>query len=211
MSKELTQVSHTKRIYAFGDSIVYGHTAPKKSFMELIARETDIDLTMCAKNGATVIPGSGNDIITQIKNAPTLSPDIVVFDGYTNDAYAPVMEKLGSPKGCNATEFDNTTFAGAFEEIIYTIKQKWGKPKIVYVTVHKSAARDWAVQCALHNMTTSICKEWGVNVADVFANSSLDTRDGAQMTEYIIGKSGSHPNEKGCKRFYMPIVKKSLT
>ncbi len=204
-------MSHAKRIYAFGDSIVYGHTAPKKSFMELIAQENDIDLTMCAKNGATVIPGSGNDIITQIKNAPALSPDIVVFDGYTNDAYEPVLEKLGAPKGCSTADFDNTTFAGAFEEIIYTMKQRWEKAEIVYVTVHKSGARDWAVQCALHHLTTAICKEWGVSVADVFAASSLDTRDRAQMKEYIIGESGSHPNEKGCKRFYIPLVISKLT
>ncbi len=200
----------SKSIYAFGDSIIYGHTEPENSFMQIIADEYNLNLSIYAKNGATVIIGSGNDIITQIKNAPSQSPDIIVFDGYTNDAYTAVLNKLGSPKGCNTTAFDTSTFCGAFEEIIYTIKTKWPKAKIVYITVHKSGARDWTIQNTLHTIVTSICKEWSVDIADVFTDTTLDTRDISQMKEYIIGENGSHPNEKGCRRFYIPLLKSIL-
>lgn len=198
-----------KSIYAFGDSIIYGHTEPENSFMQLISREHNLNLSMFAKNGATVIPGH-NDIITQIKNASPQSPDIIVFDGYTNDAYTAVSDKLGSPKGHNATTFDNSTFCGAFEEIIYTIKTKWPKAKLLYVTIHKNGARDWTVQNILHSMAVSICKEWSVDVADVFTNTTLDTRDISQMKEYIMGENGSHPNQKGCQKFYIPLLESEL-
>lgn len=200
-----------KTIYAFGDSIVYGHTAPDKSFMKLIADEYKISLTMNAKNGATVIAGSGNDIITQIKNAPAAEPDIVVFDGYTNDAYESVLENMGSPKGLGSTSFNNKTFSGAFEEIIYTMKQKWPNAKLLFVAVHKNVARNWSIQCALKNAAVAMCNEWGVDVADVFNLSTLDTRDSDQMKKYIIGESGSHPNETACRKFYIPIVAKMLS
>ncbi|MBQ6794818.1 MAG: SGNH/GDSL hydrolase family protein [Clostridia bacterium] len=194
------------QVYAFGDSIVYGHTAPQKSFMQLIADEYGIALTMCARNGATVIPQSGNDIITQVKNAPASEPDIVIFNGYTNDAYDVVLQKLGSPKGCTASVFDNGTFSGAFEEIIYTMRQKWHNAKILYVTVHKNGARDWTVQKTLHNLAVSICRNWSVDVADIFTLTPLDTRDNLQMKKYIMGENGSHPNEEACRRFYIPNI-----
>lgn len=36
-----------------------------------------------------------------------------------------IMENLGEIQGSDAAEFDNKTFCGGFEEIIYTMKQKW--------------------------------------------------------------------------------------
>ena len=47
-----------KSVYAFGDSIVYGHNTPAKSFMRLIADDYAMSLNMMAKNGATIMPSS---------------------------------------------------------------------------------------------------------------------------------------------------------
>ncbi|MBQ8540515.1 MAG: SGNH/GDSL hydrolase family protein [Clostridia bacterium] len=199
-----------KNVYAFGDSIVYGHTAPETSFMQLIADETKITLTMNAKNGATVIDTGENTIVTQVRNASCLKPDIVLFDGYTNDAYSCVLKNIGYPKGRNETSFDNKTFCGAFEEIIYTIKTKWPDAKLLFVAVHKNAARDWSVQLTLHDAAVAICREWGVEIADVFSDTAFDTRDADQMKEFIIGASGSHPNEAGYRKFYIPLVIEKL-
>lgn len=43
-----------RSVYAFGDSIVFGHTKPEESFMQLIAEDYNMDLAMYAVNGATV-------------------------------------------------------------------------------------------------------------------------------------------------------------
>ena len=144
--------------------------------------------------------------MTQVKNAPAASPDFVVFDGYTNDAYESVMTNLGTKQGPTATTFDNTTFCGAFEETLYTMKQKWPESEIVFVTIHKSGGRDWDIQCKLRELSLEMCEAWGISVADIFKDTTLDTRDATQMSKYIINGAGSHPNETACREFYIPVI-----
>ena len=225
-----------RSVYAFGDSIVFGHNAPEASFMQLMANDNNMELGMYAKNGATVVntdssekedaseETEGNYIIKQIRNAPGEAPDVIVFDGYTNDAYGDpaedsfnsngahinIMDNLGEIQGSTAAEFDSKTFCGAFEEIIYTMKQKWPDTPIVFVTIHKSGGRDWDAQCRLRELALQMCEEWGVYVADVFNDTSLDTRDPDQMKKYIINGAGSHPNVDGCREFYIPTVSSVL-
>ena len=206
---DIESVLNFKSVYAFGDSIVYGHNAPAKSFMRLIANDYAMNLNMLAKNGATII-NSTNWILSQVKNAPAAAPDFVVFDGYTNDAYEDVMTKLGTQQGPTATTFDNTTFCGAFEETLYTMKQKWPESEIVFVTIHKSGGRDWDIQCKLRDLSLEMCEAWGVRVADIFKDTTLDTRDETQMKKYIINGAGSHPNETACREFYIPVIVKTM-
>lgn len=172
-----------KTVYAFGDSIVYGHNAPKQSFMRLIADDYGMELNMLAKNGATVVTTDSyskedpeeetkdNYIINQIKGASSQAPDIIVFDGYTNDAYGDkatdsfnsngahinIWEHLGEIKGSEADSFDTSTFCGGFEKIIYEMKKKWPDTPIVFVTIHKSGGRDWNTQCKLRELSLEIC------------------------------------------------------
>jgi len=203
-----------KKVYAFGDSIVFGHTDPDNAFMNMIEREKGILLEKYAVNGATVVrrTESDNDILAQLERAPDAKPDAVVFDGYTNDALGEVavMERLGGIKGKNSVEFDITTFCGGFENIIYTMKKKWPDTPVVFVTIHKNGGREWAVQTKLRELAIKICGEWGVYVADVFADTVLDTRVDEQMKKYIIGAAGSHPNMAACSEFYVPVVTKKL-
>lgn len=94
--------------------------------------------------------------------------------------------------------------------MIYTIKQKWPTSKLVFVTIHKSGARDFAIQTTLHHLTVEMCNEWGVEVVDMFKDTTLDTRDSAQMAKYIIGGKGSHPNVVCCEEFYVPMISAKL-
>ncbi len=212
-----------KTVYAFGDSIVYGHNDPSNAFMNLLANKYNMFLTKGAKNGATIIDSS-NDVIAQVNSASAAAPDFVVFEGYTNDAYGDpstdsfnsegknpdVTKILGTAQGSSATTFDNKTFCGAFEELIYTMKQKWPDSKLVFVTIHKSGARDFAIQTTLHDLTVEMCGEWGVEVVDMFKDAALDTRDPDQMAKYIINGAGSHPNVACCEEFYVPMISAKL-
>lgn len=195
-----------KKIYAFGDSIVYGHTLPEKSFMRMIADENGVDLTMCAVNGATIIR-SDNHILTQVENAPAEKPDVILFDGYTNDAYERFMGMLGE---ISDGEPDDTTFCGGFEKIVQTMQKRWQGVPIYYVTIHKSSGRAWDIQCKLRELALEICKKYGIRVIDMFKDSPFDTRDEVQLKDYIIGGAGSHPNEAACRTYYMPLVLEAL-
>ena len=223
---DIKSVLNHKSVYAFGDSIVYGHTDAAHSFMRLIANGYAMDLNMMAKNGATIM-SSSNQILTQIKNAPATAPDFVVLEGYTNDAYGnptndPEFNAGGTQRDVTAcygeispegtTSFDTSTFCGSFENTIYTMNQKWGDgTKYVFVTIHKSGARNLEIQQKLRELTMQMCEKWDVAVVDMFtyknANGNiLDTTDFAQMSKYMIGGKGSHPNVTACEEFYIPAV-----
>lgn len=188
-----------KSIYAFGDSIVYGHTMPEKCFMRIIAEENGAELTMCAVNGASILPGE-NHILTQVENAPGKKPDLILFDGYTNDAYERFMDRV-----------DNGEFRENFEKILQTMREKWPGVPIVYVTIHKSCGRDWEIQSRLREIALEACGKYEAYVVDVFRDAALDTRDRTQLEAYIIGQAGSHPNEAACRTYYVPLVLKTLT
>lgn len=198
-----------KKVYAFGDSIVYGHNMPDRSFMRLIAEETGICLGMYAVNGATVIR-SENNIQTQIEGAPREMPDMVLLDGYTNDAYEENLGVLGEILPEGEENFDDTTFCGGFEKLLYTIDRKWPGVPVLYVTIHKSGGRNFGIQCRMRELALMMCEKWHAKTADVFADCDLDTRIPDQMQDMIIGGEGSHPNEICCRKYYMPLVMEKM-
>lgn len=209
-----------KTVYAFGDSIIYGHTAPQESALWLIADQYGMKLSMFARNGATVLPGE-NQILKQMETAPASTPDFVVFDGGTNDEYGSKgSDRFNSPGEhpditcrygqVSGEEPGGSTFCGAFIQLLGTIKRRWPGSKAVFLAVHKSGARDFAIQTQLHKLTVEMCGQWGVTIADLFAVPELDTRDSGQMRDYIIDGWGSHPNLRCCREFYIPAIVRAL-
>jgi hypothetical protein len=209
-------------VYAFGDSIVYGHSY-SRGFVNLVAEREGMVLTKYAVNGATVGPVSGpssGKILTQVRSASSQAPDFVVFDGGTNDALT-LHEldgyEIGAVGGSyDPGSFDTDTFAGSFEATIHAMKQKWPTASLVYVPVHKLGSRDWDTQLALRAVTSAAAEKWGVAVADVFADATLDTRIERHRVAYTFdglvggfpgtGGTGTHPNIAGMTEFYVPVL-----
>ncbi len=180
-----------KTMYAFGDSIVYGHKYPR-GFVDFTAERELMTLTRYARNGATIGPAgaSGGQILTQVTGAASRSPGYVVFDGGTNDAEAIHDDnryRVGATAGgFDPAGFDKSTYAGSLETTIATIRTRWPTARIVYVAVHKLGSRDWNTQLALRAVTLQICAKWGVAVADVFNDSVLDTRIAGNRVAYTF-------------------------
>jgi hypothetical protein len=213
-------------VYAFGDSIVYGHTYPQ-GFVDFTAKREGMTLTKYAKNGATIGPvanGSSGNIITQVRSASATAPDFVVFDGSTNDAIA-LLEQPGYKIGSigasrDPASFDTTTYAGSLETTIHTMRTKWPTARLVYVAAHQLGSRDWDTQLALRAVNLEAAAKWGVAVADVFGDATLDTRDDAQRAAYTFNGlvngypggdgTGTHPNIGGITRFYVPVLTATL-
>lgn len=209
-------------VYAFGDSIVYGHSYAR-GFVNLVAEREGMALTKYAVNGATVGPVSGpssGKILTQVRSASSQAPDFVVFDGGTNDAQTLQQldgYEIGAVGGSfDPGSFDTGTFAGSFEATIHAMKQKWPTATLVYVPVHKLGSRDWNTQLALRTVTLAAAEKWGVAVADVFADATLDTRITSHRVAYTFdglvggfpgtGGTGTHPNIAGMTEFYVPVL-----
>lgn len=208
-----------KTVYAFGDSIVRGH-AYSRGFVTFTAERELMNLTQYAVNGATVVPSGGaGQILSQVKGAASRAPDYVVFNGGTNDAdlvHANRIKVGTMSGGFDPSKFDNSTYAGSLETTIYTMRNKWPNARIVYVAVHKLGSRDWNTQLALRSVTLQICDKWHVTVADVFNDTTLDTRVDSQRVAYTFSSlvngfpgtngTGTHPNIAGITTFYVPVL-----
>lgn len=212
-------------VYAFGDSIVQGHQY-SRSFVDFVAEREKMALTKYARNGATVAPSdaSGGQILTQVRSARSQAPDFVVFDGGTNDAlqiHDRHAYEIGTVSDSHdPATFDTGTYTGALETTINAMKQKWPTARLVYVAVHKLGSRNWDTQLALREVTLQAAQKWGVAVADVFADTTFDTRVDAQRTAYTFdglvggypgaGGTGTHPNIAGITEFYAPVLTTKL-
>ncbi|MGW0520281.1 SGNH/GDSL hydrolase family protein [Crossiella sp. NPDC003009] len=209
-----------KTVYAFGDSVVHGHTYAR-SFVNLAAERELMNLTKYAVNGAAIGPGS-KQILTQVRNATAQAPDYAVFNGGTNDAELihDNRYRVGTmAPGFDPATFDRSTYAGSLETTIQTMRTRWPAARIVHVTVHKLGSRDWNTQLAIRSVTLQICAKWGVAVADVFGNSTLDTRNDGHRVAYTFnglvngypgtGGTGTHPNLAGIN-FYVPVLTAAL-
>ncbi|AMW14533.1 hypothetical protein A4E84_36675 [Streptomyces qaidamensis] len=210
-------------VYAFGDSIVWGHKY-SRSFMNFLAEREGMALTKYAVNGATVGP-TGNQILTQVQNANAQAPDFVVFDGGTNDAGEIHDNHTYTVGTVSASQdpatFDTGTYAGTLESTIRTMRQKWPSAQLVYVAAHKMGSRDWDTQLALRQVYLQAAQKWGIAVADVFADATLDTRADAQRVAYTFdnlvntfpgsGGTGTHPNIAGMTDFYVPVLTSTLS
>lgn len=120
-----------KTIYTFGDSIVAGHQYQKAGFAEFIAAAEGMEIQKFAVNGATIMDAGyeGGQIEAQLSGSPEEQPEYVLFDGGTNDAEYlannPEVQYGEVQESENQDSFDTTTFAGAFESLIYQMKQKY--------------------------------------------------------------------------------------
>lgn len=213
-------------IYAFGDSLVYGHKY-KYSFVDYVAMAEGMKLNKYAFNGATIMdaPGYDGQILTQVNNASNEQPDFIIFDGGVNDAEY-LVKNAGAEYGSvsdskDPASFDTETFAGAFEQTICEMKDKWPDAQIIYVAAHKLGSRDWEAQQKIRELTMDICMKWEVAVADVFADAQLDTREEEQKNRYTFNDlggnglpgtngSGTHPNLAAIEECYVPIVSDTL-
>ena len=212
-----------KTMYAFGDSIVAGHSYPR-GFANFTAERELMTLTKYARNGATIGPG-GNQILAQVRGASSAAPGYVVFNGGPNDAEAIYRDHrypIGTmADGFDPARFNNSTFAGSLETTLWTMRNRWPNARIVYVAVHKLGSRDWNTQLALRAVTLQIARKWGVTVADVFNDTTLDTRIDSHRVAYTFNGqvngypgtngTGTHPNIAGITAFYVPTLTAALT
>ncbi|MCX5257760.1 SGNH/GDSL hydrolase family protein [Streptomyces canus] len=201
-----------KSVYAFGDSIVYGHVYPH-SFVDVVAEREGMSLTKFARNGATIgadAHASGGQILTQVEQATDIAPDFVIFDGGTNDAQSIFRDRA----------YTLSTYVEELEKTLHVMGRKWPTARIVYVAAHKLGSRDWDTQVALRGVTLQACRKWNFAVADVFGETTFDTRDDTQRAKYTFDDlvngfpgtegSGTHPNEAGIATFYVPVVSATL-
>ncbi|MBN1458674.1 MAG: SGNH/GDSL hydrolase family protein [Armatimonadetes bacterium] len=143
---------------------------------------------------------SDNRIINQIESVKNNTYDYVILHGGVNDA----MDSLPVGAMTDSTDvaaFDNTTFAGALEELFARAKEYFGeKTQIGYIVNYQTPMSNWggATQdmSAYVKVALQVCDKWNVSYLDLY-----DDLDFNQEVMKVSTKDNLmdflHPNDSG--------------
>lgn len=219
-----------RTLYGFGDSLIAGHEL-KIGLLDDFAQREHLTLHNFAVNGATIIPTKPSDhtwasenhipdLARQLAQAPTAAPDLIVFDGTTNDAinYVDQRYPLGAPAAdFQVTSFNLASYAGCFENVLAQMQAKYPLVPRYFVAVHHMPTIPLARQDQVQAMAAQLCRKWSVPVIDIYGAGQINTFN-PEMAARFSYNSGSHPqdgdgthlNARGYQRYYTPMLQAQI-
>lgn len=215
-----------KTVAIFGDSIMYGSGNNGFGVGEYLEKDLGVRLIKYCVGGARVgFCEDKNWLVEQVKLAieERISPDYIVFNGFTNDCFRTDGVNFDVPLGeiksdvPDISEIKKTDdFSTCFESIVCAFKKYFPTAKVLFVRPHKMGRREEDAQRVYGDRAAEICRKNGIAVADVYNKSGLDTfsaddRDKYTTDTYGWGKGDcTHPNAAGYEKFYMGLIEKAL-
>ena len=210
-----------KLFAGLGDSIMYGASPILGNhgyFIEYIANLFGANYVNYSRAGARIGSHAHSyDVWNQVDNlvASAYTPDYILFNGYINDVAisgdpnTPLGEVTA---GFDPDDFNVDTFAGAFEYILYNLKDNYPNAKIIYITTHNAGSRVYDQQVEYRDMALQICLKYSVRVADVYrlsdmnTNMTVDRNAFTRVTTPGNPADGTHPNFSGYTKKYLPVI-----
>ena len=212
-----------KKIVYDGDSICssWGTSRNGGAYPKIIADIVEGEYDNQGVGGGRIVTAEGSSdtfhsIVDNIVNLPT-DGDLYCFEGGVNDHWHGVP--LGTFSESDYTEeLDKTTFCGALETIFrYAITHFVGKP-ICYIVVHKCPSSAFSsgyygssdTFADFRDKALGICEKYSIPVYDAWKDSGINSWNASQLANYfIVSEStgtgdGTHPNEQGYRRYYVP-------
>ena len=224
LQKTIKFTNNYSEIINFGDSIARGIgnriDGKATSYAEIIANKYNATLTDCSIGGKCMSNKWNDGVLNQVETAITENSnkefDLILIDGGTNDITNNIqLGEVGVTY--NLADFDATTFSGSLESVFYNLKNKWPSSKIIFIIPHHMPCLDQSKQLQFHDKTIEVCEKWGIPVADIFKEGNMNTCIQKMAEYYCNYKSGepfdrdtAHPNDKGYKGCYVPIIEKYL-
>ncbi|MGN0804215.1 MAG: SGNH/GDSL hydrolase family protein [Candidatus Coproplasma sp.] len=218
-----------KTLAVFGDSIAYGSGNDGVGVGEYLAQDLGFKVLKYAVGGARVGFKEGkNWLIGQVRKAIAdgISPDYIVFDGFTNDCNISDGETLPDVplgeigEGYVGYEIEGITkedtFSRCFESVLYTLLSAFPKAKILFFRPHNMGRRDDKLQKIYGERAITLCKKWGVAYVDLYSESGMNTfiplhRDLFTFDSYGWGRGDcTHPNTDGYKLKYIPLIEAKI-
>ena len=119
--------------------------------------------------------------------------DYVIMHGLINDYF--VNARLGEPQGkanFDPNTVDESTFAGAFELLLYTAKTQHPNAKLGFIVNFKldDGPKEYV------DMAIQICEDWGISYLDLYNDSTVQ----------VALEDGLHPSSKGYDNIYVKIA-----
>lgn len=218
-----------KSVAVFGDSIAFGSGNYGFGVGEFLQKDLGLKLYKYAVGGARVGYDEGkNWMVEQVQTAifDGISPDYIVFNGFTNDCNVTEGNALPDvPLGEISSAYDgfdifkvekSQPFSRCFEEILFAFLKYFPKAKLLFFRPHNMGRRDDFLQKLYGERAIVLCSKWGVPVVDLYSESGMNTfipehRDMFTFDSYNWGRGDcTHPNELGYKLKYMPLIEAKL-
>lgn len=210
-------------LYVDGDSIAYGAGSHGFSYGELLARQKHLMLTKPAKSGATLSCNqNGRNHIPEsvLKNA-NKKYDYAIIDGGVNDYFQNSSPGKVTAKG--NTKFDKNTVCGGLETIFYHFRTKYPDTKLYFLSAHnildiknKKNSIGYTYNDYV-NRIAEVCRKYNVQIIDCYNQSGFNTSNESLKKQYTRNNNevnpngdGVHPNLSGYKKFYMPVIYKTV-
>ena len=209
-----------KKIVYNGDSIcesrTSGASANGGAYAKIISDLTNSIYDNSAHGGATLsyVSGqSGHSVANEMSSLP-VDGDIYCFEGGINDWWQD--RELGTFSESDYTSaVDISTITGAMETIFrYALTNYLGKP-IVFVIIHKTsnpfATHAGVTFAQVRERMIAVCTKYSIPYFDAWKESGLNGMITAQKNAYLDSNAeqtpdGTHPNENGYKKFYVPSL-----
>lgn len=218
-----------KKLAVFGDSIMFGSGNGAFGIGEYLEKRFGFELLKYCVGGARTGYYEGkNWIVEQVKQAISdkITPDYIVFDGFTNDCYKTDGLNYDVPLGDVGEGYEgydifsvskeNTEFSNCFENIVSAFGKYFPTAKVLFVRPHNMGRRGEEIQKIYGERAVAICRKWGIAVADIYSKSDMNTflvdhRDMYTADTYNWGRGDStHPNARGYEEKYLPIIETEL-
>lgn len=201
-----------------GDSICEARATNGGGYATIIGANNNMTVENLGVSGGTIMYAEGKHCISRTVANMREDADYIILEGGVNDLYSD--RPLGAmSNGYNAT-LDDTTFYGAFENMLKQALIRFHGKKIGYIAVHKMTTyfdSDQTEDNAYH-AAIKCCAKWGIPVCDLnvscppfaYLKNNADTAFMANLyTEDTSGTGvgdGWHPNEEGYRKFYVPKI-----
>ena len=238
------------RILAVGDSICRGGRNSHKGFVGDLGLPY-LNLGQNGATLSTK-ETSVTNIPQQLAEVDDYKPDIIIADGGVNDyIYSVPLGTVPKKPVSDPRRLSDDTLAtamGGLQRLFALMKSKFPEAKRYFVITHKTTQRlptkvngkyiftekdryiDWTVtpnkagytQQELHDATVACCKIYGVEVIDIYKNSSLNTADSQYCSstsfnddpsvtdrEYV-DIDGVHPLDRGYLKCYVPLIARKI-
>jgi lysophospholipase L1-like esterase len=205
-----------KKVYGFGYSLMKGHYSGE-GMLTGLCRDNGMQFTNYAINGASVQGSTGGyNITNQITDASQTVPDFIVVDGMTNDlASSTDLGQLTDSYSSN--DFDLTTYYGALENELYTLRNKYMTANIIYVIQHRMPTRNKAAQDSFVDATLKTCAKWSIPVVNIYDDGQINCYLDNMRNAYSYnnegetsGGNGTHLTGTGYNKWYAPIIKAKM-
>ena len=190
VNDKLDNVLKGKTALFFGDSICAGttvlSTAPEYGYGwgGLIGTANKMTWKNYGRNGAVItsITGQTRIVTDQIDSALAdySEADYIIFEGGTNDADQLKSDdsNLGTIDYSKFSDFDTSTFTGAFEALILKILTSYPNAKIGYIVAQKMGMTPYdstnSARRQYFDRAIEVCKKWGIPYIDLWNGSPLN-------------------------------------